>query len=132
MTNKVHPTESLGKRLMPDLATGSGSVCANGTIVNWVTGSYNPNVLGLCDQVPDQSWSRADLRVRWALANQRLFIAGQRVVATIPARAVRLECGIFRRSKQRWNRWIGRIVLVEQAETGVVYTIQIHGEEWTI
>ncbi len=55
MTNKVHPTESLGKRLMPDLATGSGSVCANGTIVNCVTGSYNPNVLGLCDQVPDQS-----------------------------------------------------------------------------
>ena len=47
MTNKVHPTESLGKRLMPDLATGSGSVCANGTIVNWVTGSYNPNVLRL-------------------------------------------------------------------------------------
>src|SRR5687767_5140512 len=47
VTNQVHPTESLGKRLMPDLATGSGSVCANGTIVNCVTGSYNPNVLGL-------------------------------------------------------------------------------------
>ena len=71
MTNKVHPTESLGKRLMPDLQTGSGSVCANGTIVNWVTGSYNPNVLGLCDQVPDQNRSRADHRVRWVLANQR-------------------------------------------------------------
>ena len=50
----------------------------------------------------------------------------------IPAGAVRLECGIFRGSKQRWNRWIGRIVLVEQLEAGIVYTIKVHGEEWTL
>ena len=66
------------------------------------------------------------------MAEERLFVVGQRVVATIPADAVRLECGIFRRRKQRWNRWIGRIVLVEQAEFGNVYAVKIHGEEWTL
>lgn len=43
-----------------------------------------------------------------------------------------VEGGIFRRSKQGWNRWIGRIVLVEHAEARIVYTVKIHGEEWTI
>jgi hypothetical protein len=50
----------------------------------------------------------------------------------IPARAVRLESGMFRRSKQRWNRWVGRIVLIEHLEAEVVYTIKVHGEEWTL
>lgn len=53
-------------------------------------------------------------------------------MATIPAEAVRLEAGIFRRSKQRWNRWIGRIVLVESGEAGILYTVKIHGEDWTL
>ena len=133
MTHKVHSTEHLDERLMPDLGTGSGSVCVDGTIINWVTGVIQSQFAGLVRSgVRIKVGSRADLRVRWALANQRLFVLGQRVVATIPAGAVRLECGIFRRSKQRWNRWIGRIVLVEQAEAGMVYTIKIHGEEWTI
>ena len=128
MTNKVHSTEHLGKRLMPDLGTGSGSVCVDGTIINWVTGVRQSQFAGLVRSgVRIKVGSRADLRVRWALSNQRLFVLGQRVVATIPAGAVRLECGIFRRSNQRWNRWIGRIVLVEQAEAGMVYTIKIDG-----
>ena len=53
-------------------------------------------------------------------------------MATIPAEAVRLEAGMFRRSKQRWNRWIGRIVLVESGNAGVIYTVKIHGENWTL
>jgi hypothetical protein len=57
---------------------------------------------------------------------------GQQVVATIPAEAVRLEAGMFRRSKERWNRWIGRIGLVESGEAGIVYTVKIHGEKWTL
>ena len=51
--------------------------------------------------------------------------------ATIPAEAVRLEHGMFRRSKQRWNRWFGRIVLTQQVEAGTVYTVKVHGQEWT-
>jgi hypothetical protein len=50
----------------------------------------------------------------------------------IPAGAVRLESGMFRRSKQRWNRWVGRIVLIEHLAEGVVYTVKVHGEEWTL
>jgi len=54
------------------------------------------------------------------------------VIATIPAEAVRLEAGMFRRSKQRWNRWIGRIVLIEHLESGLAYTVKVHREEWTL
>jgi hypothetical protein len=75
---------------------------------------------------------RTDLRVKWPIENERLFLVGQRVEATIPAEAVRLEAGIFRRSKQRWNRWIGRIVLVESGDSGAVFTVKIHGEGWTL
>lgn len=71
---------------------------------------------------------RTNLRVRWAIRDERLFVVGQRVVATIPAEAVRLEAGIFRRSKQQWNRWIGRIVLLESGDMGAVFTVKIHGE----
>jgi len=45
---------------------------------------------------------------------------------------VRLENGLFRRSKQRWYRWVGRIVLIEQVEAAIVYTVKVHGEEWTL
>ena len=133
MTHKMHSTENLGESIMPDLETGSGSVCADGVITNWITGVIQSQYVGLVRSgVRIKVGKRADLRVRWGLANQRLFVIGQRVVATIPAWAVRVECGIFRRSKQRWNRWIGRIVLVEHAEAGTIYTVKIHGEEWTI
>lgn len=54
------------------------------------------------------------------------------MVATIPAEAVRLEAGIFRRSTQRWNRWIGRIVLIEPGDAGTVFTVKIHGEGWAL
>lgn len=75
---------------------------------------------------------RIDLRVRWPIGGQQEYGVGQQVVATIPAHAVTLEAGMFRRSTQRWNRWIGRIVLVEQRQGARLYTVKIHGEEWTL
>ncbi len=75
---------------------------------------------------------RTDLRVRWPLHHDQQFIAGQRVIATIPVDAVHLEAGMFRRGKQRWNRWVGRIVLVEPGQAGPTYTVKIHGEDWTL
>lgn len=77
---------------------------------------------------------RTDLRVRWPISqtDNRCLRVGGRAVATIPIDAVRLEAGIFRRSKQRWNRWIGRIVLVEPGDAGTVFTVKIHGEGWTL
>jgi len=56
-------------------------------------------------------------------------VVGHSVVGTIPAAAARLENGLFRRSKQRWYRWVGRIVLIEQVEAAIVYTVKVHGEE---
>ena len=77
---------------------------------------------------------RTDLRIRWPISQiqNRCLRIGRYVVATIPINAVRLEAGIFRRSTQRWNRWIGRIVLVESTDSGIVYTVKIHGEDWTL
>jgi len=133
VTRKDHSTQNTGERVMPALGIGSGSVRADGTIINWVRGVIQSQYVGLIRAgVRIKVGGRTDLRVRWAIRNERLFVVGQRVVATIPVEAVRLEWGIFRRSRQRWNRWIGRIVLVEATEAGVVYTVKLHGEEWTI
>lgn len=118
---------------MPGFGVGSGSVCADGAITNWVMGMIQSQYVGLVRAgVRIKVGNRADLRVRWTLETDRRFVVGQQVVATIPAEAVRLDFGLFRRSKQRWNRWVGRIVLVEHVEGGRVYTVKIHGEEWTI
>ena len=133
MTHKTHSTENLGRYIIPGLGRGSGSVCADGAITNWVTGVIQSQHVGLVRAgVRIKVGSRADLRVRWALETNRQFVVGQQVITTIPAEAVRLEFGLFRRSQQRWNRWVGRIVLVESVERGNVYTVKIHGEEWTI
>jgi|SRR5215813_2906852 len=56
---------------------------------------------------------------------------GQTVYVTIPEEAVHLEFGAFRRGKQRLNRWIGRVVLVnwEDKEDMVV---KLHRESITL
>ena len=51
---------------------------------------------------------------------------GQTVRITIPVKAVQLESGGFRRGKQRWNRWIGRVVLVNRNNHDLVTTAKIH------
>ena len=114
---------------MPDGA----DACAEGTVINRVMGVVQSRHVGLVRAgVRVQLMERTDLRVKWPIEEEWCFVVGQRVVATIPAEAVRLEAGIFRRSKQRWNRWIGRIVLVESGHIGTVFTVKIHGEGWTL
>jgi hypothetical protein len=106
---------------------------AKAPIINQVMGIVESHHVGFVRAgVRIRVIDRTDLRVKWSIVEERLFIVGQRVVAIIPAEAVRLEAGIFRRSKQRWNRWIGRIVLVESGEAGILYTVKIHGEDWTL
>jgi hypothetical protein len=101
--------------------------------MNWVRGRIHSHYVGLVRSgVRIKVGARADLRVRWAQREARRFVVGQPVVAMIPAGAVRLESGLFRRSRQRWNRWIGRIVLIEHLEAGLLYTVKVHGEEWTL
>jgi hypothetical protein len=111
----------------------SGTIYTEGTIMSWVKGVIRSQYVGLVRTgVRMNVGERADLRVRWARMEAQRFVVGQTVVATIPAEAVRLEHGMFRRSKQRWNRWFGRIVLVQQVEAGTVYTVKVHGEVWTL
>jgi hypothetical protein len=118
---------------MTNVPISQGSISADGSIVNWITGVIQSHYVGLLRAgVRVKVGGHADLRVRWTMENDRQFTIGQQVVAAIPAEAVRLESGLFRRSKQRWNRWIGRIVLVEQREATRLYTVKIHSEEWTI
>ena len=111
----------------------SGSTSAGGIMMNWVRGLIHSQYAGLVRAgVRIKVGARTDLRVRWAKKEECVFVVGQPVVAMIPATAVRLESGMFRRSRQRWNRWVGRVVLIEQLEPGAVYTVKVHGEEWTL
>jgi len=57
---------------------------------------------------------------------------GQTVQVTIPSKAVQLEVGWFRRGKQRWNRWIGRVVLVNRNNGDLITSVKIHRDSITL
>jgi hypothetical protein len=133
MTSQTHWRERPSEILRTELPINQGSISTDGMITNWVAGVIHSQSVGLVRAgVRIKVMERIDLRVRWPIGEPRWFVASQEVVATIPAEAVRLEAGLFRRSKQRWNRWVGRIVLVESTSVGTVYTVKIHGEDWTL
>jgi len=77
---------------------------------------------------------RTDLRVRWqtSFPTGDTIEVGQIVRITIPADAVQLEAGWFRRGNQRWNRWIGRVVLVNQTNHDPITTAKIHRDSITL
>jgi hypothetical protein len=82
---------------------GSGSLCAEGTLMNWVRGVVHSHHVGLIRSgIRIKVGLRTDLRIRWAKKEVRSFVVGQPVVAMFPAATVRLESGMFRRGKQRW------------------------------
>src|SRR5690349_2141208 len=118
--------EKLNEILLTEVRINQGSISADGMIVNWIGGVVQSRYIGMVREgVRIKVLDRLDLRVRWRIGGRHLFGVGQYVIATIPAQAVTLEAGMFRRSKQRWNRWIGRIVLVEQSEGKRLYTVKI-------
>jgi len=125
--------EKLNEILLAEVPISQGSISVDGTIINWIAGVVQSQYVGLVREgIRMKIIDRMDLRVRWPIGEPRYFADGQHVIATIPAKAVRLEAGMFRRSKERWNRWIGRIVLMESTEAGITYTVKIHGEDWTL
>jgi len=133
ISRNTHWREKLDEILLAEVPINQGSISADGTIVNWIAGVIYSQYIGLVREgVRVKMMDKIDLRVRWPIGEPRYFANGQHVIATIPAEAVRLEAGMFRRSKQRWNRWIGRIVLVEPTEAGIIYTVKIHGQDWTL
>ena len=77
---------------------------------------------------------RTDLRVRWPLGSNVTseLARGLSVKAVIPGEAVHLEAGYFRQGKRRWNRWIGRIVLVESWQERRVITVKLHHDPVTL
>ena len=77
---------------------------------------------------------RTDLRVRWSTSTRQHadVSVGHTVRLFLPDTAVRLEAGAFRRGKQRWNRWIGRVVLVQQHLGDFVTTVKIHRDSITL
>jgi hypothetical protein len=77
---------------------------------------------------------RTDLAVRLPLSHclTNDLSAGQWVRALIPAEAVQLEAGYFRQGKRRWNRWIGRIVLVDSVQGERVATVTLHNDQITL
>lgn len=77
---------------------------------------------------------RTDLRVRWPKFTRQHgdLRVGSAVRFSIPETAVQLEAGGFRRGKQRWNRWIGRVVLVQQDGGDTVTTVKIHRDGITL
>jgi len=130
-----------GMRWVPDFCSDverdhmieGASAWAEGTVINRIMGVVQSHHVGLVRAgVRIKIMERTALRVKWSIEDARCVVVGQQVVATIPAKAVRLEAGIFRRSTQRENRWIGRIVLVESSHSGTIFTVKIHGEGWTL
>jgi hypothetical protein len=133
ISRKTHWREKLREILLTEVPINQGSISVDGAIINWIGGVVHSRYIGLVREgVRIKVLDRIALRVRWPIGAPQYFADRQHVIATIPAEAVRLEAGMFRRSKQRWNRWIGRIVLIEHLESGLVYTVKVHREEWTI
>lgn len=77
---------------------------------------------------------RTDLRIRWqaTLPAPGTANIGQMVRVIIPEEAVHLEAGAFRLGKQRQNRWIGRVVLVNRTDQDLVTTVKLHWESITL
>lgn len=79
--------------------------------------------------------ARALLRVRWRSDvhdEMRVQIA-QQVDARIADEAVLLGANGMWPGKHRWNRWAGRIVLVEEdAAAGLLITVKLRGERLTL
>ena len=69
---------------------------------------------------------RIDVRMRWPSSSCRSLSIGRPVRLMIPQESVLLEAGGFRRGKQRWNRWIGRVVLSARQDKDGSITVKIH------
>ncbi len=133
MEDRMQWVPDFCRSVKKDSTSDGAHAWVEGTVINRVIGVVQFHHVGLVRVgVRIKIMERTDLRVKWPIEDERCFVVGQRVLATIPAEAVRLEAGMFRRSKQRWNRWIGRIVLVESGEAGTIFTVKIHGEGWTL
>ncbi len=77
---------------------------------------------------------QATLRVRCAseFFERVGFHVGQQVIARIPAEEVLLGTMGIWPGNNRWNRWGGRIVLVEPEVSAPISTVKPQGKSWTL
>lgn len=102
-------------------------------VVNRVEGLVHSDHVGVArTTVRLRLGRRVDFRMKLPIDDERCFYSGQQVIAMIPDEAVHLEAGLFRRGRQRLNRWYGRIVLIEPSALGHVITAKVHGESWSL
>ena len=47
MTSNAYPTDNSRDRILPDFRNGNGSICADGRVINWVTGAIQCQYSGL-------------------------------------------------------------------------------------
>lgn len=118
-TSSPFMDEAATPALLPNVLTGVVSSCTEGLTRT----TYRIRI-----------GERTDLRIRWPLAapSRRTLEIGQPVRLTIPQEAVQLEAGGFRRGKQRWNRWIGRVVLAAHNGERPSTTVKIHQDPITL
>lgn len=132
---------SIHKPFQPDdrneTPAGMESLASTSSIpgVNVLTGSVLAIHPGLTrTSIRVRVGRRTDLRVRWPDDRNipDVITIGRPVTATVSSEAVRLETGIFRRTKSRWNRWIGRVVWTAPNTSTPMTIVKVHGEGWTL
>src|SRR5512139_3102812 len=110
-----------------------GRIRISDSMVNLINGVVHSQHIGHIETtVRIRAGQRVDVRIGLPIDDARCLFPGQPVMAVIPAEAVRLEAGLFRRSRQRLNRWYGRIVLIKQVDEGHLITAKLYGEGWTL
>jgi hypothetical protein len=74
------------------------------------------------------------LRVRWPFdpGKDLSVTIGQRVTARIAVADVLLGAAGVWSGHARWNRWVGRIVLVEAREAATTVTVKLRGADMTL
>ncbi len=111
------------------------SVCRHERVSNRVAGKVVAIHQGLVrTTVRLAVGNRVELRSRSASAveAEAPVRIGERLHAEIDAEAVLLGVPSVWPGRERWNRWTGRIVLVEPHEPAGLVTVKVKGESWTL
>ncbi len=87
-----------------------------------------------CTAVRVRVGGRRGLTARWPCSSgeRTKFRVGERIRTLIPVESVRLEAGWFRRGRGWWNRWVGRIVLVQGKPPVLLVSVNVDGEAGTV
>lgn len=135
MSQSNHESSEWDAHHLYELPRSMRETAAPSLLPNVVTGIVTSRTEGLTRTAYRiRIGQRTEVRMRWPCSSpsRRTLEIGQTVRLTIPQEAVQLEAGGFRRGKQRWNRWIGRVVLTAQEDEDCSLTVKIHQDIITL